>query len=154
MKALLVMNDLEIGGAADVIGDESAVGDDGHTAPHLRQRCGQQRAAAPALDHDGVAVLYKFCGAKRDLPFLFVVVGEAPLDIIRAGQNGEAVLPGDQPLRLHGIQVLADGDLGDAQARREFGDFQFLFPHQKLQDLTGAVFFSSHIANLPDELYL
>ena len=79
------------------------------------------------------------------------MVSKSSLDIVCTGQDCEAVLSGDQSLCLHGVQILADSDLGDAQMRREFGDFQLLFFYQKLQDLTGAVFFSAHSVDLPDE---
>ena len=83
----------------------------------LCQCRGEKRAAAAALDHNGVAVLHQFCRAQCDLFLFLVVIGKAPFDIIRAGQDGEAVLSGDQALGFHGVQILADCDLRDAQMR-------------------------------------
>ena len=104
-------NDLEIRGAADIVRNESAVGDDRHTASRFRKRGGEQGTAAAALDHDGIPVPDQFRRAQGNPALFFVMVGQASLDIIRAGQNSKTVFSFDQSLGLHGVQVFADSDL-------------------------------------------
>ena len=115
-------DDMGIGLFADIVGDESRVGDDGDITAVGGQLFGKQCAAAAGLDHDRLAVVDALSGPLGNLAFALIVEGEMVGDVI-AGRHGRiAVLAAQQTFALKEIEIFADGHFGDIQCLRKLRD--------------------------------
>ena len=91
-------DDLKTRFSADIVGNESAVGNDceifagssGAVVP------GQSAPATAALDHNRIAIVDELCGACSNFAFLFIMVGDPSADIVRIAEGGKTMLAADQ----------------------------------------------------------
>ena len=120
--------------AADIAGDEGAVGDDGHILRVFGDGLGKQRAATAVFDHHRFAMADQFGRLAGDLALLLIVDGEAVVDVVRAAKDGVAVLAANDAAALKHVQILAHRHLRNGEHLRQRRHLQPSVLGKQLQD--------------------